>query len=74
MRSVDDRVKAIGMTGISESQVSQLSAEIDERVQAFLNRLIEGAWPYLWIHATYVEVRQIPVSGRCDMNTTINRF
>ena len=46
-RSVDDLVKAMGMTRISKSQVSRLCAEIDERVQAFLNRPIEGSWPYL---------------------------
>ncbi len=57
-RSVDDLVKAMGMTGISKSQVSRLCAEIDERVHAFLNRPIEGAWPYLWIDATYVKVRE----------------
>ncbi len=60
-RSVDDLVKAMGMTGISKSQVSRLCAEIDERVHAFLDRPIEGSWPYLWIDATYVKVRQ---SGR----------
>ena len=60
-RSVDDLVKAMGMTGISKSQVSRLCAEIDEKVQAFLNRPIEGDWLYLWIDATYVKVRQ---SGR----------
>lgn len=60
-RSVDDLVKAMGMTGISKSQVSRLCAEIDERVTAFLERPIEGSWPYLWIDATYVKVRQ---SGR----------
>jgi putative transposase len=57
-RSVDDLVKALGMTGISKSQVSRLCAEIDERVGAFLGRPIEGDWPYLWIDATYVKVRQ----------------
>uniref|UniRef100_E6Q0T8 Transposase of ISCARN61, IS256 family n=1 Tax=mine drainage metagenome TaxID=410659 RepID=E6Q0T8_9ZZZZ len=60
-RSVDNLVKAMGMTGISSSQVSRLCAEIDERVNAFLNRPIEGEWPYLWIDATYVKVRS---SGR----------
>ena len=55
-RSVDDLVKAMGMTGISKSQVSRLCAEIDERVHAFLQRPIEGDWPYLWINATYVKV------------------
>jgi len=57
-RSVDDLVKAMGMTGISKSQVSRLCEEIDERVNAFLNRPIEGSWPYLWIDATYVKVRE----------------
>jgi transposase-like protein len=57
-RSVDDLVKAMGMTGISKSQVSRLCEEIDEKVQAFLDRPIEGDWPYLWIDATYVKVRQ----------------
>jgi putative transposase len=60
-RSVDDLVKAMGMTGISKSQVSRLCEEIDERVKAFLNRPLEGDWPYLWIDATYLKVRQ---SGR----------
>ena len=57
-RSVDDLVKAMGMSGISKSQVSRLCEEIDERVQAFLTRPIEGDWPCLWIDATYVKVRQ----------------
>jgi len=57
-RSVDDLVKALGMTGISKSQVSRLCEEIDERVKTFLDRPIEGDWPYLWIDATYVKVRQ----------------
>ena len=57
-RSVDDLVKALGMTGISKSQVSRLCEEIDERVQAFLERPLEGDWVYLWIDATYVKVRQ----------------
>ena len=60
-RSVDDLVKAMGMTGISKSQVSRLCEEIDDKVKAFLSRPIEGDWPYLWIDATYVKVRQ---SGR----------
>jgi len=57
-RSVDDLVQAMGMTGISKSQVSRLCVEIDEKVKAFLGRPIEGDWPYLWIDATYVKVRQ----------------
>jgi putative transposase len=60
-RSVDDLVKAMGMSGISKSQVSRLCEEIDERVGAFLGRPLEGDWPYIWIDATYVKARE---SGR----------
>jgi transposase-like protein len=57
-RSVDDLVKAMGMSGISKSQVSRLCEEIDVRVKAFLDRPIEGEWPYIWIDATYLKVRR----------------
>jgi putative transposase len=57
-RSVDDLVKALGMDGISKSQVSRLCGEIDERVHAFPVRPIEGDWPYIWLDATYVKVRR----------------
>jgi putative transposase len=57
-RSVDELVQAMGMSGISKSQVSRLCSEIDERVKTFLNRPLEGEWPYLWLDATYVKVRQ----------------
>jgi transposase-like protein len=60
-RAVDDLVRAMGGAGVSKSQVSRLCAEIDERVQAFLTRPLEGAWPYLWLDATYIRVRD---SGR----------
>jgi transposase-like protein len=56
-RSVDDLVKAMGGTGVSKSQVSRLCEEIDGKVKAFLDRPIEGDWPYLWIDATYVKQR-----------------
>jgi transposase-like protein len=57
-RSVDELVKAMGMSGISKSQVSRLCEEIDGKVKAFLDRPIEGDWPYLWIDATYLKVRR----------------
>jgi putative transposase len=57
-RSVDDLVKAMGMTGISKSQVSRLCAEIDGKIATFLDRPLEGDWPYVWLDATYVKVRQ----------------
>jgi putative transposase len=56
-RAVDDLVKAMGAGGMSKSQVSRLCAEIDVRVNAFLSRPLEGAWPYLWLDATYLKVR-----------------
>ena len=57
-RSVDDLVKAMGGSGVSKSQVSRLCEEIDDRVKAFLDRPIEGDWPYVWLDATYVKVRR----------------
>lgn len=57
-RSVDELVKAMGMTGISKSQVSRLCEEIDGKVATFLNRPLEGDWPYVWLDATYVKARR----------------
>jgi transposase-like protein len=45
------------MTGMSKSQVSALCRDIDERVDSFLNRPLEGEWPYLWLDATSLKVR-----------------
>ena len=57
-RSVDDLVRAMGMDGISKSQVSRPCEEIDEKVKPFPGRPIEGDWPYVWLDATYLEVRR----------------
>jgi len=57
-RRVDDLVQAMGLTGISKSTVSKLCKEIDERVKDFLERPLTGEWPYLWLDATYLKVRQ----------------
>ncbi len=57
-RKVDELVQAMGMTGISKSQVSRLCKDIDERVHAFLGRPIDSSWPYVWLDATYVKVRE----------------
>lgn len=67
-RSVDDLVKAMGAGGVSKSEVSRLVGEIDERVNAFLSRPIEGEWPYLWIDATYLKERD---GGRIVSTATI---
>lgn len=56
-----------GGTGLSKSQVSRLCEEIDDRVDAFLTRPIEGDWPYLWIDATYLKVRQ----GGCIISVAV---
>ena len=57
-RSVDLLVQAMGMSGISKSQVSRLCGEIDGKVETFLTRPLEGDWPYVWLDATYVKVRE----------------
>jgi transposase-like protein len=57
-RSVDDLVRALGLDGISKSQVSRLCEEIDEKIKPFLGRPIEGDWPYVWLDATYLKVRR----------------
>ena len=56
--AINDLVKEMGAGGMSKSQVSQLCAEIDDRVNACLSQPLEGAWPYLWLDATYEKVRE----------------
>ena len=63
-RSVDDLVRALGMDGVSKSEVSRLCEEIDDKVKPFLGRPIEGDWPYVWLDATYVKVRRAGASSR----------
>jgi putative transposase len=67
----------MGMSGISKSQVSTLCKETDTRVGAFLNRRIEGEWPYLWLDATYLKVRDADggpvVSIAAIIATGVNR-
>ncbi|GAA5264571.1 IS256 family transposase [Acidiphilium sp. MT5] len=57
-RRVDDLVQAMGLTGIGKSTVSKLCKDIDDRVNAFLDRLLIGDWPYLWLDATYLKQRE----------------
>jgi transposase-like protein len=57
-RRVDDLVQAMGLSGISKSTVSKLCRDIDERVNAFLDRPLSGEWPYLWLDATYLRQRE----------------
>ena len=57
-RRVDDLVQAMGLSGIGKSTVSKLCKDIDERVNAFLERPLTGDWPYLWLDATYLKQRE----------------
>jgi putative transposase len=57
-RKVDELVKALGMEGISKSQVSRLCEELDDEVERFRDRPLEGPYPYVWLDATYVKARQ----------------
>src|SRR5690349_413491 len=57
-RRVDELVQAMGLAGISKSTVSKLCKDIDERVNAFLARPLEGECPYRWLDATYLKVRE----------------
>ena len=56
-RKVDDLVKALGLDGISKSQVSRLCQSLDEEVERFRNRPLEGVFPYVWLDATFVKAR-----------------
>ena len=57
-RRVDDLVQAMGLAGINKSTVSKLGRDIDDRVNAFLDRPLVGDWPYLWLDATYLKQRE----------------
>ena len=57
-RRVDELVQALGMNGISKSQVSRLCQELDTEVERFRSRRLEGAYPYVWLDATYMKVRE----------------
>lgn len=57
-RKVDELVKALGMEGISKSQVSILCEELDGEVERFRSRTLQGPYPYVWVDATYVKARQ----------------
>jgi len=67
-RKVDDLLKALGLDGMSKSEVSRICAELDVEVEAFRSRPITGEHPYLWIDATYHKVRQ---DGRVQSMATV---
>jgi transposase-like protein len=58
-RRVDDLVRAMGIEGISRSEVSRICVALDAEVAAFRSRpLTDTAFPYLWLDATYLKVRE----------------
>jgi transposase-like protein len=57
-RKVDDLVRALGIDGISRSEVSRICKVLDSEVKTFLTRPIEGEHPYVWLDATFHKVRQ----------------
>ncbi len=57
-RKVDDLVRALGIEGISRSEVSRVCTALDERMEAFRNRPLTGEYPYVWLDATVVKVRE----------------
>jgi transposase-like protein len=67
-RKVDDLVRALGIDGISRSEVSRICKALDGEVEAFRNRPIETEHPYLWVDATFHKVRQ---AGRVTSMATV---
>jgi putative transposase len=67
-RKVDDLVKALGIDGISRSEVSRICKVLDEDVKAFLARPIEGEHPYVWLDATFHKIRE---GGRVVPTATV---
>jgi len=57
-RRVDDLLQALGLTGIDKSRVSRICKELDEVVEPFRNRPLEGQYPFVWLDALYLKVRQ----------------
>ena len=66
-RKVDELVKALGLDGISKSQVSRMCQELDTVVEPFRTRQLADEYPYVWVDATYHKVR---VDGRVVSQAT----
>jgi putative transposase len=56
-RKVDDLVRALGLEGCSRSEVSRICRELDEAMERFRSRPLEGEYPYVWLDAKAVRVR-----------------
>jgi transposase-like protein len=57
-RKVDDLLQSLGLTGIDKSRVSRICKELDTVVEAFRHRSLESTYPYVWLDALYLKVRQ----------------
>lgn len=57
-RKVETLVKALGMASLSKSEVSRICSELDDQVESWRHRLLIGRFPYLWLDATYIKVRE----------------
>lgn len=57
-RRVDQVVQALGLDGIDKSAVSRACQELDAEVSAFRQRPLTAAYPYVWLDALYLKVRQ----------------
>ena len=58
-RRVDDLIKALGCDGISSSQVSRICEQLDEVVESFLGRPLDGGpYPYVWLDGLTQKVRE----------------
>jgi putative transposase len=67
-RKVDDLVKALGLDGISKSEVSRICADLDPVIETFRTRRLTTEYPYLWLDATYHKVR---IDGRVVSQATV---
>ena len=57
-RKVDRLVEQMGVQGLSKDQVSRMCAGLDEQVNAFCDRPLDGRYPYLWLDAKIERVRE----------------
>lgn len=55
---VEELVGALGLGGISKSEVSRMYAELDKEISTFLNRPLTGHYPYVWLDAMHLKVRE----------------
>jgi len=57
-RKVDELVKSLGLEGISKSEVSRICEELDDALEGFRSRPLTSEYPYVWLDAKVVKVRQ----------------